>query len=188
MRKTCLGWTPACSFAWLRSRAFLPRSNWLSLEKPASFILSINWCILAGIAQLCCLSFGNTIMWDEKCRCATCCISPVTRLRFPEVRQFIFFFFCPFIFSKSAAPWQAWEENVVGLFARACAGIENAVFCGRLLMDQVHVQDGMWAYICLEGQVSKGTSMGHRVPADATSHTWAWESDMQDGNKGVWWF
>ena len=92
MRKTCLGWTPACPFAWLRSRAFLPRSNWLSLEKPASFILSINWCILAGIAQLCCLSFGNTIMWDEKCRCATCCISPVTRLRFPEVRPFIFFF------------------------------------------------------------------------------------------------
>ena len=125
MRKTCLGWTPACPFAWLRSRAFLPRSNWLSLEKPASFILSINWCILAGIAQLCCLSFGNTIMWDEKCRCATCCISPVTRLRFPEVRQFIFFFFCPFIFSKSAAPWQAWEENVVGLFAPACAWIDN---------------------------------------------------------------
>ena len=48
---------------------------------------------------------------------------------------YLSFFFCPFIFSKSAAPWQAWEENVVGLFARACAGIENAVFCGRLLMD-----------------------------------------------------
>ena len=139
MRKTCLGWTPACPFAWLRSRAFLPRSNWLSLEKPASFILSINWCILAGIAQLCCLSFGNTIMWDEKCRCATCCISPVTRLRFPEVRQFIFFFLLSVYLLQergtvaSVGGKRGWI--VFGLFARACAWIENAVFCGRLLMD-----------------------------------------------------
>ena len=76
---------------------------------------------------------------------------------------------------------------MVGLFAPACAGIVNVFsFCGRLLRDQVHVQDHdvslyAYAYACARWYVSlyclgrtkksKGTSMGHRVPEDVTSHT-----------------
>ena len=44
---------------------------------------------------------------------------------------------------------------VFGLFARAW--IDNAVFCGRLLMDQVHVQDhdvSLYAYACARWYVS----------------------------------
>ena len=83
---------------------------------------------------------------------------------------------------------------VFGLFARAW--IDNAVFCGRLLMDQVHVQDhdvSLYAYACARWyvslyllgrtKVSKATSMGHRVPADVKVTRY-----MQDGNKRVWWF
>ena len=80
---------------------------------------------------------------------------------------------------------------VFGLFARAW--IDNAVFCGRLLMDQVHVQDhdvSLYAYACARWyvslyllgrtKVSKATSMGHRVPADVKVTRY-----MQDGNKRV---
>ena len=151
MRKTCLGWTPACLPAPLhdcvREPFFQEATDcpWKNLH-PSS-------CPSTDASLLALHSYVASLLEIQLCEMRNA-DAPLVASRLSLIYDsqkrvslsfffFFFYFICPFIFSKSAAPWQAWEENVVGLFARACAGIENAVFCGRLLMDQVHVQDGM---------------------------------------------